>query len=229
MENKIVKKIKKLLALSKSSNENEAQNAMLKVQELLMKHRLSMKEVENYDIEDINVDEKVTDFTFTKAKWKGELATIIADNLSCYCYFKTYRTNKITFMGKSEDVLICEITLKYAIDFICDEVRKLKNEYRRQGYSVAGLKSDYAKGFIFGLSERFNEQKEKHKEWGLVLVKDVKVVEAFEKISFTSSLSTKIEYSGHFEAYSKGVEDGKKFSISDKIANEDETEIMLLG
>lgn len=228
MEEKIIKKIKKLLALSESSNKNEAQNAMLKVQELLMKHKLSLAEVEKYNVEDIKVDEKITDFTFTKAKWKGRLASIIADNLSCYCYYRTCRTHIITFMGKEEDVLVCEITLKYAIDFINDEVRKLKNEYRRDGHSIAGLETDYALGFIAGLEERFEEQKEKHQEWGLVLAKDAKVVEAFENINFRRAISTNSKYSGHLEAYSKGVEDGKKFSISDKIATEGEVEVLLL-
>lgn len=38
----IILKIQKLLALSKSSNENEAQNAMLKAQQLLIKYKLSI-------------------------------------------------------------------------------------------------------------------------------------------------------------------------------------------
>lgn len=46
MNEKIVLKIKKLLALSKSENQHESQNAMLKVQEMLMKHKLSLKDVE---------------------------------------------------------------------------------------------------------------------------------------------------------------------------------------
>ena len=42
MDEKLIEKIKKLLALSESSNENEAKIAMLKAQELLAKHKLSI-------------------------------------------------------------------------------------------------------------------------------------------------------------------------------------------
>jgi cysteinyl-tRNA synthetase len=58
MDEKIISKIKKLLALSKSENEHESQNAMLKVQEMLMKHKLELKDVEEYDIEPITTEEK---------------------------------------------------------------------------------------------------------------------------------------------------------------------------
>ena len=43
----IILRIRKLLELSKSSNINESQNAILKAQELLIKHNLSMREVKD--------------------------------------------------------------------------------------------------------------------------------------------------------------------------------------
>ena len=45
MDTKVIEKIQKLLALSESSNENEAHAAMLRAQALLAKHKLSLKEV----------------------------------------------------------------------------------------------------------------------------------------------------------------------------------------
>ena len=42
----IIKKIKKTLALSKSSNEHEAMAAMKKAQELMMKYLIDEKELE---------------------------------------------------------------------------------------------------------------------------------------------------------------------------------------
>lgn len=40
-------KIKKLLALSKSPNEHEAQSALAKAQQLMAEHKISMAEVED--------------------------------------------------------------------------------------------------------------------------------------------------------------------------------------
>ena len=42
----IILRIKKLLALSEGSNEYEAKSTMLKAQELLEKHKLSLRQVE---------------------------------------------------------------------------------------------------------------------------------------------------------------------------------------
>lgn len=80
----IILKIQKLLALSKSSNENEAQNAMLKAQQLLIKHKLSLKDVELYSSENIKVDSFNTEQRFRGQSWKSNLAQVIADNFSCY-------------------------------------------------------------------------------------------------------------------------------------------------
>ena len=72
MNKEVIEKIKKLLALSESSNEHESSTAMLQVQKLLVKHKLSMKEVEEYgEKEPINVVNDMSDICMTTGKWKG--------------------------------------------------------------------------------------------------------------------------------------------------------------
>lgn len=68
MDIKIVERIKKLLALSESSNEHEAQLAMLKAQELLVKHKLTIKEVKEFKVYNSEIKEKISSVSFTKAK-----------------------------------------------------------------------------------------------------------------------------------------------------------------
>ena len=231
MNEKIISKIKKLLALSKSENEHESQNAMLKVQEMLMKHKLSLKDVEECDLEPITTEEKATGFTFTKAKWKGILGKIIGDNLSCYTYFRGYRSYQVVFFGKDDDVTIAEITYKYAIDCINSEVKKLRRQAYKEYGSAVGIENDYALGFISGLKEKFDEQKAKHQEWGLVLSKPKEVVEQYEEKSKRFSkkgLTLKTQYHGNSDAYYKGEKDGKEFDISNKVAYEGENETILI-
>lgn len=43
---KVIDKVKKLLAMTESEYENEAESAMLKAQELLAKHQLTMKDID---------------------------------------------------------------------------------------------------------------------------------------------------------------------------------------
>lgn len=216
----IILRIKKLLALSKSSNEYESKAAMLKAQELLVKHKISMREIEDHT--DINVIEGESNITFRKGKWKGRLASLIAENFGCYNFYRTSRSHTIVFMGKDEDVTVCKIVLEYAVDSINSVVKKLRYQYRKEGYSTKGLENDYALGFIEGLAELFEKQKQENQEWGLVLVKGREVVEAYEKKEFTGTININTKFQGFNDAYFKGVEDGEKFSISDKIAGEED-------
>lgn len=118
MDIKLIEKIKKLLALSESSNKHEAESALLKAQELLAKHKLSIKEVKEFKINNSAIKEKISNITFTKAKWKAQLARLIADNFGCYFYFKVRYSKAITFFGREEDITVCNIVLEYAIDCI---------------------------------------------------------------------------------------------------------------
>lgn len=229
MDIKIVEKVQKLLALSESSNSHEAELAMLKAQELLVKHKLSLREVKEFKIINSAIKETITKITFTKAKWKANLAQLIADNFSCYLFFKTRQTNTITFFGREEDVVVCNIILEYAIDCIGSAAKTLKYQYIREGYSTKGLENDYALGFIIGLGQKFEEQKRANQEWGLVLVKDKEVTEAYGQKKFKKSINTNPKYHGHTEVYEKGKEDGERFSISDKITQGETEENLALA
>lgn len=220
MESNIILRIKKLLALSESSNEHESKLAMLKAQELLVKHKISLKQIENH--KDVTVKEGKTNITFRQGKWKGQLADVIAENFGCYHFYRTNKTHTIMFMGKDEDVTVCKIVLEYAIDCISSVVKKLRYEYQKEGYSTKGLEGDYALGFIEGLKNAFEKQKGENQEYGLILIKDKEVVEAYENKRFIGTINTDTKMQGFNEVYEKGIEDGENFSISDKIAGEEE-------
>lgn len=227
MNNDVMLKIQKLLALSESSNENEAKNAMLKAQQLLIKHKLTMQEVQAAKITKVELSTKETDVTFTRAKWKTTLATVIAENFCCYNYIARCGTNRIVFMGKKEDVYICNLVFKYALDTIDANVKALQYAYYKKIKSAKGLQSDYAIGFTLGLKKSFDAQKKQNSEWGLVLTKDKAVEDAFKSINFTKSISFGSKYNGHSQAYNAGKKDGEKFSISDKIENEGESKALI--
>lgn len=224
MQENIIIKIKKLLTLSESSNENEAKVAMLKAQELLVKHKLTMKDINNLEVEDIKITKGISKVSFTKAKWKGQLARVIADNFSCYLYFTSYYSNTCVFYGKEEDVNVCNIVLDYAMDCINTNVKKFKYQYKKEGKSTAGLETDYGLGFTNGLRESFKRQKENNQEWALMLQIDPRVEEAYEQLrngfKKKKGISLASSYNGHIEAYNHALEEGKKFSITDKISNE---------
>ncbi|MCI9069958.1 DUF2786 domain-containing protein [Clostridium sp.] len=231
MENDIILKIKKLLALSKSKNENEAHNALMKAQKLLIKHKLSMKEVEEYS--NVKLENCKTEETFRGKSWKANLADVLAENLGCYYYFNTreYGVRKVIFYGKQEDAIICKIMYTYAIKCINLDgdklVKKLKKDKRRKHFD--GIKNDYALGFIRGLDEKFKEQIKDNEEWGLILQKDSIVIEGYKELqkTFTGSINASTNFNRHTDVYYKGMEEGKKFDVSDKIEKEGTEEELL--
>ncbi|MCI1478100.1 MAG: DUF2786 domain-containing protein [Clostridium beijerinckii] len=226
----IIFKIQRLLALSKSSNENEAQNAMMMAQRLLVKYKLSIKDVEQYKKDFIKVDENRTGIKFRGSNWKANLSKIIADNFGCYLFYRTGKTHEICFYGKEEDVIICNIVLEYAIKSINSNgdklIKKLKHDRRRKHFN--GIKNDYALGFVKGLDERFKEQLKSNEEWALVLVKDQVVIDSYKSFSSNfGTIQTQVNFNKHLFAFKLGKEDGKNFDISNKIENEvEETELL---
>ena len=207
----IILKIQKLLALASSSNENEAQAAMMKAQEMLAKYKLSMKDVQSKHPESKAV-KRCTAVTFTKAAWKGRLASVIADNFCCYMYLLTARSHQVVFMGLPEDAETAASVFEYAVEYITGRVRQLRREYYRLGESTKGLENDYAQGFISGLSQKYEEQKQKNQEWALVLVKPQAVVEAYKSMKWDGKpVNTDAYFTGFKTAYEQGQQDGNDF------------------
>ena len=210
----IIEKIKKLLALSTSSNENEAQAAMTKAQELLAKYKLSMKDIDGTHTASENVKKHATDVTFKKATWKSRLSRVIAENFCCYSYLNTNRTHRIVFMGLTEDVETASAVFEYAVGYIVGKTRQLKKKYYRLGESTKGLENDYAQGFIKGLSQKYEAQKQKNQEWALVLIKPQIVVHEYKNMKFRKKpVNIGSRFSGFTSAYEQGQIDGNKFEM----------------
>lgn len=231
-QGKVIIKIKKLLALSKSTNKNEAQNAMLKAQQLLIKHKISLQEVESYEEENIEIEDLKTEQKFRGKSWKGNLAQVIANNFGCFLYYKTgnYKVHRVCFYGKQEDVIIANIMFEYAVKWINLEgnklVKMMKQDKRRKHFD--NIKNDYALGFITGLEERFRSQIKENEEWGLVLQKDQAVIDSYNSFSKGfGTISVNEKFNRHYKAYMQGEKDGKKFDITDKIENDGEEEFQL--
>lgn len=225
----IILKIQKLLTLSKSSNDNEAQNAMMMAQRLLIKYKLSMNDIEQYESQTIKVNENRTGIKFRGKNWKSNLSRVIADNFGCYLFYRTGRTHEICFYGKEEDVMICNIMLEYAVKCINSNgdklIKKLKQDKRRRHFE--GIKSDYALGFVRGLDERFKEQIKSNKDWGLVLLKEQIVIDKYNEFSSNfETVQTGVSFNKSLLAFNIGKDDGKKFDISNKIESEEECKLL---
>jgi len=210
-------KIRKLLALAESPNENEAKAALLKAKQLMAEHKIS--ELDIKDVEKQEVKNILTDITCSKRRnpWVVELSAIIGENYCCKSY-RNHRwgeqTQKIGFIGLEDDIEICIAIFKYAVECILAGDKRLKKELNDYGYTgdcVKTMRDSYGFGFVRGIRSVFYKQKQEHQEWGLVMVMPKEVEEASShlvKKSFESKAADNISAS----AYNLGRHDGRNFS-----------------
>ena len=208
-------KIKKLLALSKSPNEHEAQSALAKAQQLMAEHKISMAEVE--DKEQRKAHEHLAGVTYSARRdpWILRLSQVISKNYCCESF--SYReqgkqTYKLYFCGLNEDVEICMIAFKYATDCIQSEIKKRKQKGKLFNYTNE-------------LDEVFEEQKraaaQSEANWGLVLSTPPEVKQRMSELglkttTFRSKQAAKVSKSD----YEAGKKDGRNFDITKRVAGE---------
>lgn len=224
-------KIKKLLALSKSPNEHEAQSALAKAQQLMVEHKISMAEVE--DKEQRKAHEHLAGVTYSARRdhWILRLSQVISKNYCCESF--SYReqgkqTYKLYFCGLNEDVEICMIAFKYAMDCIQSEIKQRKSKGKLFNYTnelITSMCNGYAFGFIKGLDEAFEEQKraaaQSEANWGLVLSTPPEVKQRMSELgarttTFQSKQAAKLSKSD----YEVGKKDGRDFDITKRVAGE---------
>lgn len=204
----IREKIQKLLALSQSPNENEARAALLKAKELMAQHKLSEEdfaEVEKAELVHIPCPE-IRWTTDSGNSWMNALAVLICNNYCCACGWITERgsrTHILQITGMKEDAEVCKSVIEYAVGFVLGKIKIYKYKYRSDPRS-------YAEGFILGLELAFDEQKEEHPEWGLVVVKPQEVNEYEKSLRSRSVRTRKTEFNPLL--YLMGQEDGKNFN-----------------
>ena len=102
-------KIKKLLALSKSPNEHEAQSALAKAQMLMAEHKISMAEVEDKEKRKANEHSAGITYSTRRDPWILRLSKVISKNYCCESFSrreKGKQTYKLYFCGLDEDTEI---------------------------------------------------------------------------------------------------------------------------
>lgn len=121
---KIADRIRKLLALAKSANVNEAASAAAAAQELMEQHKLS-----DTDVEDKADSGRVIDMTLEgegfMASWRFELATAVARGFFCEAAgMRKARRRVIKIIGQASD--IAAVVAVY--EFVEKEIDRLSQD-----------------------------------------------------------------------------------------------------
>lgn len=204
MNENIIAKIKKLLALaSNNPSEEEAKSATLKAQELLAQHHIDMKQVENIDLD------KVEEITASSVevpakKWKYQLAIIVAKNFRCAVH--SHGSSFIVFFGHKTDTEVASETYKYLFrlgDKLANREVKFAKAARKPH---KGLYNSYVLGFCKGLEEALAEQCT-----ALMLVVPEDVKDAHRRaMMFCNTRHVNYRVNENSEAYEKGRVEGHR-------------------
>lgn len=126
-------KIRKLLALAKSPEPEEAKFALLKARKLMAEHKLSERDLEERNT---TVIKRAIGETFSKKanSWMDPLSIVIGENYCCSA-FRCKISVKTTvwhvgFIGLEGDIEICVKIFRYAVRCIKSEQKKLRKQHR---------------------------------------------------------------------------------------------------
>lgn len=200
---KIIDKITKLLALSKSSNENEAATALLNAQKLMVKYDISVEDVN--DASEMKKKEELVS-KFAQHKWdaafRKPLASVISSNFKCKTFL---RNGHICFYGFKTDVEIATRAFEFAYTFIQRGSNRAYEKARSEGRSTRGIANTYALGFIQGIRDALEEQCR-----ALMIVTPAEVEAGFKELSmnFITKKGRTIRYSEDEKLMQQARQDG---------------------
>lgn len=153
MEEKIIDKIKKLLAIANDSaaSEGERDNALRMAHNFLIKHNLEMKDLQEHEIKENRIFERLETF---QMKWCKGVAQSIAELFFC----KMFTEGKVNgtkgrycFVGKESNATTAAVMTEYVISSILKEARKL------YGSNLAPESTSFGHGAKVKLWQRVKE------------------------------------------------------------------------
>jgi len=220
-------KIRKLLALAESPEENEAKAALLKARKLMAEHKL--REEDCKEPEKLKVIKRHVGITCTKRlnSWIVQLSAVIAENYCCTAFRTRKRgmqTVEIGFIGFEDDFEVCERIFKYAVDCVLSKCKALKKEHSEVYTTkyVHKICDAYGYGFCEGVAEMFRRQNSANQEYGLVLVVPKEVREKTAEMGPPSALKQQERpvIMEEMRQAMAGREDGEKFDPGHRLAAE---------
>lgn len=197
----VKRRVKKLLALSKSPNENEAASALRKANDLMADYKLTAEQF----------------FDYTKAKvkgtkrfirWRVVLANAV-ENLYATYHYSDYEGN-IVFIGEELDVFMSTEMYKYLVKTIDrmakQNIRKNAKYKYRQSYRAGIASRLYDRMYELGQQCSWRDPKE--------LKAQKKQVADFVEKQVSISVSSKKFEKENPTAFSKGNNDADGINLS---------------
>lgn len=157
---KVIDKVKNLLALSKSDNVHEATAAANKANQLIDEYRLSSMDLseDNSEIDPLIEDADAIYESGRQIFWKVNLVIVLANHYGCAVYnHANYSTGRMfsrfKLIGRTSDIQI----VKYMFSWLSMECQRLA-EINGKGRGKVYIQS-YCLGFVSGIKEQLNKSR----------------------------------------------------------------------
>ena len=142
---RILDKIKKCLALSKSANENEAATALRQAQKLMEAHSIS-----ELDVLSAIADERATRTSASNhpPAWEVKLSSLVANAFGCHYFFQQFSFSHFGewhFIGCAPAPEIAQ----YTMDVLLRQVKKLRAEFIKTKLTRCALTTKTRRADIF--------------------------------------------------------------------------------
>ena len=205
----VLELIRKCLALGNSPNENEANAAMAKTQELLTKYNIDMA---TFRVGANDDEQEMVNLSINKdllgLSWIAVLLNTLAINNYCHVIRITGSGGNLHILGKLANV---EAVFEM-YNWVLPQIIRLSEN---SGFKRSA-KTSYARGVINRLGERMRESKQTFKQnnpssTALVLAVQEESDRFYAEIFPGARNGAKRRYD--FGAYSKGQSDGNKVSL----------------
>lgn len=175
---KILAKIRKLLALGndKGATEAEAVAAVLAAQRLMTEY-----DVEDYELHSSDEEPIVSESSNPASRsWRGHLGNVVADNFRCKMYLETQwpRIYRVVFYGYRSDAQAASMAFNYLYKIGNRLANRHCAEERALCGHAYGKYNSYILGFVDGVRQELEKQSQ-----ALMIVVPPKVKDEFEEMT----------------------------------------------
>lgn len=197
----VKRRVKKLLALSKSPNENEAALALRKANELMADYKLTAEQFSEYTKAKVKGTKRFI-------RWRVVLANAVENLYATYHY--TDHEGNIVFIGEELDVFMSTEMYKYLVRTIDrmtkQNIRKNAKYKYRQSYRAGIASRLYDRMYELGQQCSWRNPEE--------LKEQKKQIAEFVEKQVSISLSQKKFGKANPTAFSKGISDASGINLS---------------
>lgn len=227
---KILDRVRKLLALSSNNpSQEEANAALLQAQRLMAEHQIEITDAIENEADAAIVVEVICDQGKRFETWRTSLAGVVARHFRCSTFTRKVRTSgrayaraesSLIFVGLTADVEICQAVYTRALAFVDTCAESFLSMARDDhGGNLSRSKArtltlTYRLGFAIGLDAALKAQSSRE-GWGLVLATPAPVVAYLDALKLNKGASSKAKIYDR-SALNAGQAKGREFGAGEK-------------